>query len=147
MKRTMTLAAVAAALFLLSMGGMGGSDDAVPTPDRNFHATITDKANVVTRAEYLACDGKTNLRAERGKAVVTIPFEKIRSVEFRDGEKDAQQATVLLNDGTTHQVSVRNGEKCTGTTDLGGMSIHVKDLLRVVFEPDQKPAAPKEPAR
>ena len=128
MKRSMTVCAVAAALFLVSMSGLGGSDDAVPTPDRNFAATITDKTNVVTRAQYLAC-------------------EKIRSAEFRNAEKDVQQVTLVLNDGTTHQVQVPNGEKCTGTTDLGAMSIRAKDLLRVEIEPAPKPAAPKEPSR
>ena len=147
MKRSMTVCAVAAALFLVSMSGLGGSDDAVPTPDRNFAATITDKTNVVTRTQYLACEGKTVLRAERGKTVVTIPFEKIRSAEFRNAEKDVQQVTLVLNDGTTHQVQVPNGEKCTGTTDLGAMSIRAKDLLRVEIEPAPKPAAPKEPSR
>ena len=146
--RLMTVGAVlAAAVVLMSMGGMGGSDDAVPTPDRNFAATITDKTNVVTHAEYLACDGKTVLRAERGKTVVTVPFEKIRSAEFRNAEKDYQQVTLLLNDGTTHEVQVPNGEKCTGTTDLGAVSIRVRDLLRVQIEPARKPAPPKEPSR
>jgi hypothetical protein len=128
------------------MSGLGGNDETAPRPSENFPATITDRTLVVTRVEFCACEGATALPAQRGKAKVSIPFEKIGYVEFRDGSDGMQQATVHLTDGAAHPVLVKGSVRCTGVSDLGDLSIRVQDVRKVVFEPRSKtPPAPKAP--
>jgi hypothetical protein len=144
MNRRTVLGAAVAAVFMMSMSGLGGSDETAPRPADNFPATITDKTQVSTRVEYCACEGTTSLPAERGKAKVSIPFARIGWVEFRDAADGMQQATVHLADGQTHDVRVKGSVRCTGVSDLGDLAIRIGDVRKVVFEArSTKPSAPK----
>ncbi len=143
-KRSLALAVLACAFCLMGMGELGGGTDEIPEPDEYFAATITDKEMVAIRAEHLACDGQTMLKALRGKATISVPFSRIRAAEFTAGEDGYQDATITLQDNSVHRVRVKNIVKCTGMTEIGGMSIRTRDLHRVDFEYGaEAPATPE----
>ena len=129
---------------VLGMSGLGAPPaNEIPTPEEFFAATITDRSLVVVRAENVACDGETFLKARYGRAEVTISFSRIGSITFRDGDSGYQAATVQLTDGTSTEVQVGNGMSCTGYTELGTMAIKVRDLYQVQFEPNATPTLPQ----
>ena len=144
MHRSLAILVLVSAVALLGMGDLGGAGDEIPEPDEYFAGKIVDRDMVEAQAHYLACDGQTFLKALRGKAIVSIPFARIRSAEFSDGEDGYQNAKVTLHDGTVHEVQVKNIVKCTGKTDIGGMMIRIKDVYKVEFDPQAEKPIVKE---
>ena len=79
MKNILSVFLAAAAFALLA--AMGGTPDSeVPVPKVDFRITITDDQDIVTKCSNASWEGETFFKAERGKGVVTVPFEKIKKI-------------------------------------------------------------------
>jgi hypothetical protein len=64
----------------------------------------------------------------------SIPFEKIKSVDFLDVHEYEEDVRVTLTDGRALEGTIMSGERITGDTDVGAFSISVKSLKRISFE-------------
>jgi hypothetical protein len=64
----------------------------------------------------------------------SIPFDKIKSVDFTETHGYDQDVKVTLTDGRTLEGDIMAGEQLTGDTDIGPFSISVVTLKQVLFE-------------
>jgi hypothetical protein len=64
----------------------------------------------------------------------SIPFDKIRSIDFLETHDYEQDVRVTLTDGRALEGAIMSGEQMTGDTDVGPFSISVKSLKRILFE-------------
>jgi hypothetical protein len=64
----------------------------------------------------------------------SIPFDKIKLVDFMDLRDYDQEVKVTLIDGRTLEGTIQVGEQITGSTDIGPFSISVRSLKRISFE-------------
>ena len=64
----------------------------------------------------------------------TVPFDKIRSIDFLETHDYGQEVSVTLTDGRVLEGAIMSGEQMTGDTDIGPFSISVKSLKRILFE-------------
>ena len=64
----------------------------------------------------------------------SIPFDKIRSIDFLQTNDYEQDVKVTLTDGRALEGTIMSGEQMTGDTDIGPFSISVKSLKRILFE-------------
>jgi hypothetical protein len=64
----------------------------------------------------------------------SIPFDKIRSIDFLQTHDYEQDVRVTLTDGRAPEGTIMSGEQMTGDTDIGPFSISVKSLKRILFE-------------
>lgn len=64
----------------------------------------------------------------------TIPFDKIKSVDFLDAQDSDQNVRVTLIDGRTLEGAIQIGEQVLGSTDIGPFSISVGSLKQISFE-------------
>jgi hypothetical protein len=64
----------------------------------------------------------------------SIPFDKIRSIDFLQTNDYEQDVRVTLTDGRALEGTIMSGEQMTGDTDIGPFSISVKSLKRILFE-------------
>lgn len=145
MKRLYTALLVMFAIpFVMGMGtGSGNITHRIPTPDKNFSATITDSEGVSTRVSQISFDGRAYLTASRGSSTVTIPFEKIASVRFgKAGENKKVSAAVTLKNGGTLDIMVDGSMPCYGVADFGNVKIEFRDIRKVDIHeviPKEKP--------
>lgn len=73
-------------------------------------------------------------QAIRLKSGQSVPFEKIKSIDFQ-GERDYDRdISVTLTSGQVLQGSIQSGEQFSGETDIGPFSVPVRDLKLVSFE-------------
>lgn len=137
-----TLLVVFAIPFILGMGaGSGSITHKIPTPDKNFSATITDSEGVSTRISQISFDGRAYLAGSRGNSTVTVPFEKIDTVQIGKSQENKKvSASITLKDGGTVNIMVDGGLPCYGVADFGNVRIEFKDIRKV----DIHEAVPKE---
>jgi hypothetical protein len=64
----------------------------------------------------------------------SIPFDKIKSVDFTETHGYDQDVKVTLTDGRILEGDIMAGEQLTGDTDIGPFSISVVTLKQVLFE-------------
>ena len=50
--------------FLMGMGSGGPVSDSIPRPKESYRADLVDRQGVLTRVDFLSCDGKTFLPLE-----------------------------------------------------------------------------------
>ena len=120
-------------IFALS----GSSDDEkIPIPSKDFSVQITDAKNIQTAANRVTWNGKIFVTAKRGDSEITIPFEKIKSINlFLDKilEDGFIPANVALHNGTLIEVLLDSRGKCYGETEFGTFKLYVRNLLKVDF--------------
>ncbi len=122
-------------LFILGMEGFGGSSDKFPEPKLDYGATITDLEGVDHQARKISFNGDTALTGFRGKASLTITFKRIARVDVTKTEtKTYVNAHLLLRDGKEVDLRVKGLARCYGITDLGEMSVRMRDLKTIVFD-------------
>ncbi len=122
--------------LVMGMGTIsGGPTHKIPTPATNFSATITDSQGVTTKVTQISFDGKVYLTGYRGNATVTVPFEKISSVQVGKPEEDKKVSVfVTLKEGGTLNLRVDGKMPCYGAADFGNVQIEFKDLKKVDIE-------------
>ena len=68
---------------VVGMGGVGEEKlTKIPEPDDNFMATVIDQRDVSSRVALFSLEGQTFLSGKRGDAMVSIPFENIKEIDF-----------------------------------------------------------------
>lgn len=107
----------------------------IPIPARDFSATVEDHGGVTMQVDRVSYNGEVFLYGEIGAAQVTIPFEKITTVEFTPHDvEDKRKATATTKDGDKITVVVDDDTLCYGKTKFGNYSIEVEDLRRITFK-------------
>ena len=134
MKRLLPAVFLVLAWTLLSgLGARPGME--VPVPDIDFRATVIDDQDIATKCEKVSWEGRTFFKGQRGKAIITIAFEKVakavRVGEVRDGKTDFQ---ITLRDGHVVAVTFDADERFLGTTEFGTYRIPAKYIKEIVFE-------------
>jgi hypothetical protein len=134
-KRPWAHAALLLLLLPLTVGMGGKPGPEVPVPDRDFTATVIDDQDISTPLAQASWEGETFFKADRGKGVVTISFEKVRKI-VRIGEP--ANATVdfkiVLKDGQTVAVTFDGDVRLFGNTSYGTYRIFAKNIREVVFD-------------
>ena len=126
--------------WLLGMNGGGGGDaegSQVPLPARNYTVTITDTTGNSVQASRFTWEAKTFIRARYGNATVSLPFDKIATVQVTPGKAaatDWMPAAVTLGTGEKIEVSIERNSKCYGETKFGGYEIYFKDVATLSFK-------------
>ena len=129
------LAVSVLALLLMGMEGLGGSDEKFPEPELNYGATVTDLDGVVHKIQKASVNGETALSGFHGKASLTINFRRIAKVEISKGEtKTYVYAHITLRDGKELNLKVKGLTRCYGETELGNMSVRMRDIKSIVFD-------------
>ena len=120
-------------VLLSGMGADAGKD--FPTPDMDFHATLTDERGITTACTGVSWEGKVFFKAKRGEATVTIPFKKVRSIEriAKNGEGTID-FRISLKDGKDVAVTFDEESRFFGKTDFGTYKITAKNIQRAVFD-------------
>ena len=125
--------AVAAFALLSAMGGMPDSE--VPVPKVDFRVTITDDQDIVTKCTNASWEGETFFKAERGKGVVTVPFEKIKKIVRVGGSINRKSDfQVLLKSGEVVAVTTDDDVRFFGVTSFGTYRIFAKNIKEISFE-------------
>lgn len=119
--------------FVMGMGtGKGNVSYKIPVPDKNFSATIIDSEGVSTKVSQITFDGRTYLAGYRGNSTVTIPFEKIASVQVGKSDENYKvSASIVLKAGSTLNIMVDGRLPCYGSAEFGNVQIEFKDIKKV----------------
>ena len=134
MRKYLVLLSTIFAIPLLMGMGMNGNNvkHKIPTPDKNFSATIVDSQGVTTKVTQITFDGKTYLTGQRGNTTVTIPFDKISSVQTGKLAEDKKvSAFITLKAGGTLNITVEGNLPCYGSADFGNVQVEFKDIKKV----------------
>jgi hypothetical protein len=122
--------------FLLGMGELGGGPtpiDKIPTPEKNFSATVLDREGVQTTLQSFSFEGKIFLAGKHGSASIAVPFEKISEIQFQGPEGSEMSARVILRDQKAVPIKVEKRSKFFGKTDFGTYQVEAKDLKSIRF--------------
>lgn len=132
-KYLILLSAIFAIPMLMGMGtGSGNVTHKIPTPEKNYSATIVDSQGVTTKVTQISFDGRTYLTGQRGNTTVTVPFEKISAVHVGKAEEEKKvSAFITLKAGGTLNVIVEGKLPCYGSADFGNVQIEFKDIKKV----------------
>lgn len=138
MKKGLYLIALLTGFLLLTgMGGLGGTPaNKIPTPEKDFSATIIDKQDVVTKCKQVSREGDVFFLGKKGMRMrtVTIPFKKVKIAEF-ESRKGVVTAVLKLIDGQTIEIEMDKSQRFYGVANFGTFQIEVTDLKKVIFIP------------
>ena len=134
MKKIPYLFAVLAGFLLFT--GMGGMEERprgrVPTPEKNFTATFFDNQGIVTKITHVSRQGEVFFLGNKGKGTVTVSFNEINTVEFKNG-KGVVTALIELKNGKNIELKIDKSHRFYGNLDFGTFQIEVGDLKKVIF--------------
>ena len=120
-------------LLITGMGGLGGTPSGkIPTPEKDFSATLIDKQDVVTKCKQISRDGDVFFLGKKGKGTFTVSFEKVKIAEFQNG-KGVVIAVLKLIDGQTIEIEVDKSQRFYGNVPFGTFQIEVTDLKKITF--------------
>ncbi len=124
-------------LFLLGMGDLGGKapKDKIPEPEKNFGAQVIDLQEVQTALTHFSQEGRVFLEGKRGKASITIPFEKISQIHLQNLKGDEISAKVSLRNGDKIEMQLNRKAIFYGKAKFGTFQIEAKDLKSIRFQP------------
>jgi hypothetical protein len=120
--------------FLTGMGSTGESAPvAVPEPETDYTVVLVDQSDVSMDLEKFSCDGQVFISGKRGNAHISIPFQKISSVQFflKDG---VLTADVRLKNESFVTITVEKDQPCYGTLSYGSMKINMEDIKSITFK-------------
>jgi hypothetical protein len=124
---------VAAAPLLLGLGSTGGRDVIHPAVD--FHAALVDRDGTAVEVNRLNIGGDVQLEGDMGRGSLRIAFDNIKRIELNANSHDYSTATVLLKNGESVTVRVRNSLMVYGQTAVGIYQIRARDLQSIQFQP------------
>ncbi|MBE0577421.1 MAG: hypothetical protein IH613_16190 [Desulfuromonadales bacterium] len=135
MKRGLIFALLAAvAMLCMGMGDLGGQPKGiVPETDVPIQAEIKDHKGITTSLEQFSMDGETYLDAWRGQGKLTIPFQNIDTLSFRELKGDEVKVDVKLKAGEIMSLTVRSRAKFYGSTGFGAFQIKSRDVDSIDF--------------
>ncbi len=107
----------------------------IPKPKISFSATVIDDQDVSTNIKNITWDGRLYFIGKRGRATVTIPFEKVKKVEFLNSAQSGyMNAKVSLREGNGVGLSFDENTTLYGATPFGTYRITVKNIKEIVFK-------------
>ncbi len=120
----------------MGLGGLDNDDPTarIPEPSVNHRVTVTDEelnSFTVTRASF---DGHIFLTGHMGKVKVSIPFAKMKRVDFVPAEGMNVTALVTLVDGKQQAMLVKGTTPCFGEAEFGNVTVELRYLRDAVFE-------------
>ena len=131
------MAVLSSLLFLMGMGSLGGpaAVEKIPVPEKNFNARTIDREGVQTSLSQVSFEGKVFLVAKLGDATVTIPFERISSLNITGQQGNEVLSVVSLRNQEKVEVKIDKSSKFYGKADFGTFQIECKDLKSISFQP------------
>ena len=120
-------------LFGMGMFGQPALREQVPQTKERFDATVEDLEGVVVHVSHVSYDGEVYLPVYRGKGLVTIPFQRIRKIEFGQNEQSRREVTIFFQDGTHGVFGMDEDLLILGKVPYGTYQIQAKDILRIEF--------------
>jgi hypothetical protein len=130
----MALLPVAALLM-----GLGGGDDSkeavIPIPNKSYTVTLTDSQSNHLVGERATWEGKVYFRAKFGNATVSVPFEKLKSIQITKGAApDKVKVRAQMRSGETLDLTADATTKFYADTQFGAYEIFLADLATVEFK-------------
>ena len=119
----------------LGMGELGSevTPGQIPTPEKNFKAELIDIDGIVTQANMVSFNGRVVVSGSRGSSFVTIPFEKISTLEVERVEDNYAETKIVLKSGGEVNLKIRKDIKCYGMTEFGTFFIYTGKVKSVSF--------------
>ncbi len=136
---------VLAAPFLLAMGFLGDPPalERAPLLDTRLDAVVQDTGGMTTRVTYVSHDGALYLPVYRGKALITIPLQKISRIDFGPQKGTTRRITVSFTDGREESFDMDAKVLFVGKLPFGTYQIQAKDMASITFvEPGSDPGEP-----
>ncbi len=122
-------------LWFIVTGLAAGPMEEVPAPEKSFTATVIDDQDISTKIKDITMNGRLYLVARRGKAVLTIPFEKVKRVTLIGESRDrGREAKVTLRAGDSVGVTLDDDIEISGRTPYGTYRITLKNTKEIIFE-------------
>ena len=132
---------VGLALLPLAAGlmGLGGGDDAkeaaIPIPSKSYSVTLTDSQSNKLAGERATWEGKVYFRAKFGNATVSVPFEKLKSIQIAKGAApDRVKVRAQMRSGESLDLTADSTTKFYADTQFGAYEIFLADLALVEFK-------------
>ena len=124
-------------LFLMGMGGLGGSAplDKVPEPPKKFTVVVVDRQGVKTTLGQFSHEGKVFIAGKRGSADVASPFEIISQVQFKGQEGNEIVAEIYMSEPKKVEIRMDKRSRFYGKAEFGTFQIEAKDLQSINFHP------------
>jgi hypothetical protein len=128
---------IASLFILLGMGDLGSQAPVgkIPEPQKNFAVQVVDRLDVQTSLTHFSQEGKVFLEGKRGRANVTIPFEKISQIQFSNLKEVGISVKVILRNRETIELQMNKQGKFYGMAQFGTFEIEAKDLKSIRFQP------------
>jgi hypothetical protein len=119
--------------------GFGGGDDTkeavIPIPNKSYAVTLTDNQSNKLAGERATWEGKIYFRAKFGNATVSMPFEKLKSIQITKGAApDRVKVRAQMRSGETLDLTADSTTKFYADTQFGGYEIFLADLATVEFK-------------
>ncbi len=128
------VAALAMCCMLMGMGNIGGDSGVIKIaePEKNFKVRLVDQEDVSVVLEQFSCQGQIYFPGKRGKAEISIEFERIARVDFFLKDRELY-ADVALKDGGRVEMIVDRDRPCLGKAEFANVKIRMEDVKQVVF--------------
>lgn len=123
--------------LLIGMGmfGQPAAREEVPETRQRFDASVEDLEGVVVQVTHLSYDGELYLPVFQGKGLVTVPFEKIRKIEFGEKQRSRREVKVSFRDETSEVFWIEENVLFLGKVPYGTYQIQAKDVSTLEFTP------------
>lgn len=117
----------------VGMGGVGEEKlTKIPEPDDNFSATLIDQRDVSSRITLFSLEGQTFLSGKRGGAMVSIPFENIKEINFYARDRDIF-AMVTMKKEPQVELEMEKDRVFYGQLSYGLLSIKVEYVKKITI--------------
>jgi len=128
------VAVLAICCMLMGMGSIGGDSGVVKLiePEKNFKVRLVDQEDVSVVLEQFSCQGQVYFSGKRGKAEISIAFERIDQVDFFLKDRELY-ANVALKDGSGVEMTVDRELPFLGRAEFANVKIRMEDVKQVVF--------------
>ncbi len=136
MKRGLILVFVTlVAMLCMGMGGLGGQPEGtVPKTDVRIQADIKDRDGISTNLNQFSMNGNTFLDALRGQGQLTIPFQHIDTITFKEVREEELKVDVKLKSGNVMTLAILSDAQFYGSTGYGAFQIKAKNVYSIDFQ-------------
>jgi len=106
----------------------------IPEPSISYRMVVRDGDLTEFDVVKGSFDGHIYLTGQMGKAKVSVPFEKIRRVDFEPSDGPTLLAIVTLQSGKQQTLTVRGATPCFGEAEFGNVKVELRHLKDVVIK-------------
>ena len=123
--------------MLMAMGSFGGKPpvrDKAPEPEERLDAVVVDMEDVKVTVTHISYDGELYIPVYRGRALITIPFQKIDRIELGKKENSRRQAKIFFKNQETDDFLIDESILFIGRLPYGTFQIQAKDVQSLQFQ-------------